>query len=120
MSARDQARYSISTGGQAKYIRQNIIAGVTNDGFTWDLSEIQFEGKNGKTDFIKIWNSGAKDIYVAFDVEKEIIDTTDRSTYNFKMSSVAPFSEISLDQECSKISLKTASGETTDIQIMVQ
>ena len=59
-------------------------------------------------------------IYVAFDVEKETINTTDKSTYNFKMSSGDPFSEISLDQECSKISLKTASGETTNIEIMVQ
>ena len=120
MSAKGNARYSISTGGQAKYIRQNIIPGVTSDGFTWDVSEIQFEVKLGKTDFIKIWNTGAKDIYIAFDVEKETIDTADKSTYNFKMSSGTPYAEIALDQECSQISLKTASGETTNIEIMVQ
>lgn len=120
MSAKKNAKYNISTGGQARYIRQNIIPGVTSDGFTWDLSAIQFEEKLGATDFIKIWNTGVKDIYVAFDVEKETIDTTDRSTYNFKMSSGVPFSEIALDQECTKITLKTASGETTNIEIMVQ
>lgn len=117
MSIRENARYSISTGGKMQYIKQFIVAS-DSIGYTVDLSNIQYETFKGKTSFVKIFNTGSSDVYVAFDSDHNEIDVTDQSTYNMMIFSATPFSEIEINGETSKISLKCAAGESTNIDII--
>jgi hypothetical protein len=117
MSIRENARYSISTGGKAQYIKQFIV-GSDSNGYSIDLSNIQYEYFLGKTSFLKIFNTGSSDVYVAFDSDHTNIDVSDQSTYNMIISSSTPFSDIEINGETSKISLKCLSGETTSVNII--
>jgi len=118
MSSKSNARYKIDTGGQAKYIKHYSVNSDDN-GYNIDLSAVQFELSIGCANQINIYNTGSQVVYVAFDSDYTNIDTSDNSTYNFKIDNTAPFSEISISGEASKISVKCASGESTSVQVLV-
>jgi hypothetical protein len=118
MSQLDNSKYRTPTGGKLRFIRQ-----FTNEsngtGVTFDLSNIQFEDKYGVSKYVKIFNTGSKSVYIAFDSDHEDMDIKNPNTYNFLMSSSTPFNEITIEGECSKISGKCASGESTAINVIV-
>jgi hypothetical protein len=117
MSVKENAKYSINTGGKMQYIKQFIIAS-DEDGYSVDLSSIQYETFLGKTSFVKILNTGSSDVYIAFDSNHSAIDVDNQSTYNLLLSSSTPFSDIEIVGETSKISFKCNSGETTSINVI--
>jgi hypothetical protein len=119
MSAIDQAKFVIETSGKAKFIRQ-FINSSNDTGLSIDLSKIQFETNIGTTNYIKIFNLGPNAVYVAFDSDHEEMDLGDPLTYNFKMMKGVPFSEIAMNCEANKISLKNEVDERSDIWVIVQ
>lgn len=117
MSAKSRALYNTPTGGNLGNIRP-FFNTATDTGVDIDLSEIEYEVKTGVTDYVKIWNTGSKTIYVAFNSTAETIDTTDTSTFNLRISSGTPYSEIGIEGETSKISVKCASGESSTFEVL--
>lgn len=110
--ARENSEYNTPTGGQAKYIR-TFRDTVNSEGINIDLSEIQYEVLYGSASYIKILNTGENTIYVAFDSDFIHIDTLNNLSYNLRISNLEPYNEIEINGEVSKISLKTAAGDTT-------
>lgn len=118
MSAIDRAKFTIDTGGKARYIR-HYINGSNETGWHIDLSDVIFETNTGTANYIKIFNSGPNPVYVAFDSSIAAIDTDDWSSFNFKVSNGVPFSEIEIHGEADTISFKCAEDERADIEVLV-
>jgi hypothetical protein len=116
MPARDTSRYSVSTGGQLKYIKYYKI-GVIDAEHGQSRTFTGFEA--GGIVHIDLFNIGEHSIFIAFDSSSEAIDTDDSDTYNLELSGGIPFSNISLDGNADKISFRCKSGETSALRMVV-
>ena len=119
MSAKYNAKLTELTAGELKYISSWELA-INDVGKSIDFTGLTFENSRTKANHLIIINDGGtNDVYVAFDSTTSAIDTADGTTFNFKVYGISPYTEIELDGEANKISLKCASGLSTTVKILV-
>jgi hypothetical protein len=118
MGAKENAKLVEMTGGQLKYI-QNFETLVSDVGFDIDFSILDFEQTSKKCNHIEIYNKGPNNCMIGFDTEAALVDCLDRSTFNFPIYSGKPYNYISHDGEAGSISMRTLTGETATILILV-
>ena len=118
MSSLLNATYHIETNGKLKYLKQFDVNSDAN-GYTIDLSKIQFEGRVGMTNSVKIINAGVRSVWVLFDSHHDKIDLYDLFTYNLKIDPGDGYDQVSLSGECSKISLKSEANVVNPITIIL-
>lgn len=121
MSLKDNATIVENTGGQLKYLK-NPVFNVDSNGLDIDFSDTElyeFEDNRKKCSHIEIFNKGTNDCMIGFDTQSTLLDSEDRKTFNFMIYPGKPYNYISLDGEADTMSLKTLSGTTTIIEILV-
>lgn len=121
MSLKQRETVVENTGGQLKYL-QNPLVVVNSNGLDIDFTDgevFQFEDNRKKCSHIEIFNTGPDKCMIGFDTQAGLVDCLDRSTFSFTIHSGKPFNYISLDGEADSMSLRTLTGKTATLEIVV-
>jgi hypothetical protein len=121
MSLKQRATVVENTGGQLKYLHSpvyNVDSNGLNIDFT-DTEIFEFEDGRLKCSHLEIFNSGPDRCMVGFDTDYSTMDPECRDTFSLMIYPGKPYNYISLDGEADTMSLKTLTGTTATIEIIV-